>query len=1057
MKKYIMFVFSLFLIMITVGCDKQESFDYSNEGKVLQSHEIIGNVKRDIPEISNEGLNKYPEYNVAFQGSLEEKEAVANENKLLNASNSTYDSMDEHGNLYLNGNAINRKLYKHSASVDLYGGNVTDSEKAVIKKINITPRALGNYITGLYAPAGEVIKIEISEEDLIATGGFSVWIGNAGNRSSGGAEIPLEKTFNRMPYTVNEMKVNKSITYVGSFLGGAIYLGEPKNKNASYTVTISGAVEYSHFILGLTTKEEFDRLKDSSAPYFDLEVWDDSIRHSGPKYALGQLDYDNIYQVAKLWEKISLISNQVQSASANVGISMRYDTYIPAGAAVAFVGANFCVLPIDWFKNSLDYDNFTSNGMWGTIHEYNHHYQQYGVPESGEVANNAVSLLSYALYTKISSGRSVDKDLDGWNAYTYANYPLDLLLNNTGENPIYSLESYATLIHAFGVDTFLKVINAQENKGEVDSWYKAWCKSTSYDMTYYFEELCHYELSADAKEEMKSFEYKSFVPVASIYQTKSSYVEMIETVRPYELDYQEEIEIDFTKDIVVPEGFTFTVIDINSDTKGELLKLNNGLKYKPLENDYESNKIEVSIKLIRDDNEFEVEPITLTFEFVQKEKKVCVTTYTYNDDNIYRNIALAEANSFKGYEMKNSYYTNSYNLSNLDKNTITIVEGKIYLKDAGKYRLYIKGKDNVFMYVSLENDKNYEIGAYLNGNSNFNNENPKAYYDFIVDKPTYIYIKTITLSRSNGGYSDIGYGIFNKEDVKSSVFPNQYILNKENKYTEVLYVTPNYYPREYTSTNELIDTRKFEVVDSVNFVPWDDNYTLDKMLDGNINTYAHNNSIINEPVTIVVDMKEVKTFNYLEIFGKNNVESHTPTTFDLFMGNDINTLSLYKSYENVPLNNRSVVIDFEKQITSRYLKLVIKETQSKRYVAISKIDIGVKIPKSKLISISNEKVIKKGEWNIESSKYSNFASIISSKNGTLKFEFEGTLFGVYGIVTKDETLKISVDGGKYNEINLKPSNELELLYIINNLESGKHIIEIEVKSEDISFVSLIYS
>ena len=54
---------------------------------------------------------------------------------------------------------------------------------------------------------------------------------------------------------------------------------------------------------------------------------------------------------------------------------MRYDTYIPAGAAVAFVGANFCVLPIDWFKGSINYEEFTTNGMWGTIHEYNHHYQ----------------------------------------------------------------------------------------------------------------------------------------------------------------------------------------------------------------------------------------------------------------------------------------------------------------------------------------------------------------------------------------------------------------------------------------------------------------------------------------------------------------------------------------------------------------------------------------------------------------------------------------------------------------------------------------------------------
>ena len=75
-------------------------------------------------------MSRYPEYNVSFDGTQEEKEAIANENKLLNASNTTYNSMDEEGNLYLDGNSIGRKLYKHSASIGFYGGNVSDDEKA---------------------------------------------------------------------------------------------------------------------------------------------------------------------------------------------------------------------------------------------------------------------------------------------------------------------------------------------------------------------------------------------------------------------------------------------------------------------------------------------------------------------------------------------------------------------------------------------------------------------------------------------------------------------------------------------------------------------------------------------------------------------------------------------------------------------------------------------------------------------------------------------------------------------------------------------------------------
>ena len=58
-----------------------------------------------------------------------------------------------------------------------------------------------------------------------------------------------------------------------------------RNEGATFTTTISGGVAYSHFILGYTTPEEFEANKDSSAPYFDLEVWDNGVLHSGRWYS----------------------------------------------------------------------------------------------------------------------------------------------------------------------------------------------------------------------------------------------------------------------------------------------------------------------------------------------------------------------------------------------------------------------------------------------------------------------------------------------------------------------------------------------------------------------------------------------------------------------------------------------------------------------------------------------------------------------------------------------------------------------------------------------------
>lgn len=1051
MKKCLMFILSSILILITlVSCTNEKGFEYPNEGKVLQSYEILGNTKRKLPVVSDGGLERYPEYNKTFDGDIEEKTAIYNENKELISSNNTYDKMDELGNLYLNGKETGKKLYKHSASIGLYGGDVSDKEKAVIKKINITPRNLGNYITGLYAPAGEVIKIEISEEDLSECGGFEVWIGNAGNRSSGAAEIPLDKSFTRMPLTVNAMKVNETTTYVGSFLGGAIYLGEPKNKNASYSVTISGAVEYSHFILGLTTPEEFDRTKDSTAPYFDLEVWDDSIRHSGPKYLLESMDFENFYNVAKMWENISLISNQLPSASANVGISMRYDTYVPAGAAVAFVGANFCVMPLSWFSNSLNYEYFTNNGMWGTIHEYNHHYQQYGASEGGEVTNNAASILSYALYTKISSNRNTLKDLDGWNAHTYASYPLKTLLNNESNEPIHSLETYSTLIHSFGVDTFLKAVKLQENKGNDDSWYKAFTEASGYDMTYYFEELCNYNLSPEVKEYVKNLNYQMFIPFSSIYQTKTSYNEMTSTVRPYELEYGETLNVNVLDEVVYPSVCKVTEVDISANTNGELVKTEQGFTYTPNPTDFSSNLVEVSIsyKYMED----EIRTITLFYEFVQKDAKVKSTTYTYKN-SLYKNIAIAEANNFKGYENVSETYLNSFNNTSLEANTITINEAKVYITDTGKYRWYIKGKDNVFMYISVGNDKNYKLVSYINGNSNYTNDNSNAYYDIELKDNTYVYIKTITLSKSANGYSDIAYGKFNLEEVSATTISNKYIIGIDSKYKEDVFKPNNHYPRTYYTNNALIDTSNFEIIESINFTPWSDEFKLDNMLDGNINTYAHNNSAINEDITITIDMKEIKNFNFIQIYGKNNAESHVPVTFDLYIGESLEALNLYKSYSNLEVKDRSVLINMEDFISSRYIKLVIKESESKKYVAISKIDIGTFIPQSTLVSITDSSVKSSGKWVTTNSELSNHSNVIYSKSGHLSYEFKGELIGVYAIVSKDTTIKISIDEQKYEVIELKSSDELQTIYLVN-VSSGNHKIEIKTSSKDVKLVSV---
>ena len=211
--------------------------------------------------------------NSAINGRYSE---VLAENKKLIASENTYDEIDSNGKLYLKGIDIGKNLYKHIFSDGQYGGNISPAEKALSMKIRINPISLTNYITGLYAPPGEVIKIEISSEDLKNIGGKISFIIGQATQSDGVSENIEAIGIKRVLNLVNKMTIEKTVGYIGTFIGGPIYISNPSIKN-QFTVTISNAVPYKHILFGITTKEQFENMESYSAPFFELDVYENQF------------------------------------------------------------------------------------------------------------------------------------------------------------------------------------------------------------------------------------------------------------------------------------------------------------------------------------------------------------------------------------------------------------------------------------------------------------------------------------------------------------------------------------------------------------------------------------------------------------------------------------------------------------------------------------------------------------------------------------------------------------------------------------------------------------
>ena len=1066
MKKKISLLFLLAINVITfVSCrNTDEEYVKVNKTTLIASqvNEIIGSYERTLPVISNGGLTRYPVYGTVLEdATTEEKQRILDENDSLVASDATYDSMDANGNLYLNGNPTGAKLYKHSASAGMYYGDVSDHEKAVIEKVRVKSRPSGNYITGLYAPAGEVIKIEISEGDLEKTGGIEIHIGQVAQNGNIN-NIWIDKDFNRMPVIANKMTASNTVTYVGNYFGGPIYIGSPMNGNTcDYTVTISGGVPYNHYIKGVTDKETFINNLSSTAPYFDLEIWDDGIRHSGPNKYVSELDYEDICESAELWEKIASVSNQLPTASdENIGITFLYDPFICAGQATAIVGRNWTNLPPEWMYESIHYDSFVDQGAWGTIHEYNHHFQKFGFVPGDEVTNNAVSLIAYSLFTNISANRTeTASDLSGWNIYTDPSRSLEETLKSSmSDAPNSSLSSYADILHSFGVDKFIEAIKYSAGKGGVDEWYKALSITMKHDMTYYFEDILHQDVSDEALTEVQALGYEMFVPVASLYQTGRGYLDTngnilsSNTVRPYEIEYGKDYILNLDEYIIVPSNATYAIKEVTSPKYGTIAKADNGVNnyiYTPnIENELSGEfyvKLSVSIPDVIQDEE-----VILVINLKQKNKGITIKEYHYDEKTMYRNIIVAEANNFNGFSSEASYYINDKNFVQEKNNTISIIEGKIYIPKDGTYRIYIKGNDYTLLYSAL-NSNEYKLSCYTNGNNvSFDNDNKKSYVDYTCKKGDYIYFKEILLNGSNKGSIDLGWATVNGDSVSNiSSIPNTYVIHQDLSFDKQKFYSDAVYKKQYQTGTITTGTTSGSLVNSVGFTPLNEESGLQAIYDNDSETKAIN--VGSEEFEFTVDLGYLKKIDYITIHGEDNDMGITPNTFRLYAGSTLEELSLVGYFNNMDVLNNCVTAKFD-VMEIRYYKLVFNTNEA---CVISAIELGMVLDDSTKLSLDNDNVKLYGSFEQSYSSLSTFGHSYKTKNGSLEFTFTGSQFGLY-INNCDAKLSIKIDGGKKKEISIGSSEDLAYLaYISDKLSIGEHTVEISVTKGTIDLESIV--
>ncbi|MBQ9448913.1 MAG: M60 family metallopeptidase [Acholeplasmatales bacterium] len=1026
----------------------------SSLSRVGEYTEILGTVPRQTPTVSNGGLSSYPSYYVNFTDTSM-NQALTDENDTLIASSSTYDSMDSTGKLYLNGTYTGNNLYKHSASVGLYGGDVADSEPAVIKKIIISsPRLIGNYLTGLYAPAGEVIKIEISQADLDRTGGLDVIIGMSTGRNQTN-DIEIVKTFNRMPKLQNKMAVSDTVTYVGSYFGGPIYIYA--RKSAAFEVTITGAVEYLHYIDGSTSEDEFNRLLNTTAPYLDMEVYDQSVRFSGPRYTLygsdSTLGYENAVDVMTMWQNFNITSRLVpHGMNTNAFITMLFDTYIKANAgALAFVGADYATLPVGWMSGALTYETFMLTGGWGAIHEFNHHFQKFGCNgNNNEVTNNVMNFIEYILYTRITEYRNYTSishgaGLNSHGDIEYLNTYRDYIDSSTGNLiELRTEQGYAILVENFGPELMLEVFRNQGGITTIDAFYKAMTETIKMDFEFFFKELWHLTVTQSVIDECKAYNYPTYVPVGSYYSSSFSF-KAIGNESLHALPYicDKDFIIDLGADINTVTGYSVEILEVMNPTIGTLTKLSgNVYRYQTDSNDVDSFKVRVKVY-----NSTYEEEVTITFDLNPINQGIEVTTYKYDNlASLYTNIDAAYAADFAGYTSVSTKYQTAQRVTGIATNTVVVVKGKFLIPEDGTYTIcYMGGRGSSMFYASVNSTDNFEkIGYILINQSGYmlHKDAPTAFADKTMELKAgdEIYYIQYIYPTSDNAFLEIGYTtIINPDRTDVKKVDDKWFRGFNGSFdvdnTNYDLRNNNITPKDYEYKN-IVDYETLHAT-SDNFVPWSDQFGLDKIFDGDSSTYAHTQQNVtisqSNPVDIVISCDNEMSFNAIKFYG--TAKNQCPITFDLYIYQN-DEFVLLQSYTNLTVVSNTVTITFDNNIHTSKIKVHVTKT-TPQYLALVNIEI-YESHSFKSISLGDLKYYGNIEILHEASTYGHLYKL--STDSYLEYEFEDSIS--LGMNINSTDYKVYID-----DVEVEMPNELcsEYLYDIYEFkEAGSHKIKILV-------------
>jgi hypothetical protein len=345
----------------------------------------------------------------------------------------------------------------HPASASFPGAVSADAPR-VSRTMTLPATFRGWQSTGLYAAPGEVVTITRRPD------GEGPWTVRIGVHTDTLWHLPEWK---RVPEIVRVWSVPAGETKIASAFGGLISI--ERSKSGPVEVTIEGAVEAPRFVLGQTTREQWEALRRAPAPWGEIET--PSIVISAPSTALRAIDDPTA--LAQVWQSVLDHAADLRAIPRQRGVGERIvpDVQISAG----YMHSGYPIMTHLDVVSALTQVQLLSKGedaSWGFFHELGHNHQD-GLWTFDGTVEVTCNLWSLYLMEKIA-GKPVGTGHDALEPREKREQRMRKHLGTGAKferwkaDPFLALEMYIQIREEFGWEPFKKVFAEYDALAEKD-------------------------------------------------------------------------------------------------------------------------------------------------------------------------------------------------------------------------------------------------------------------------------------------------------------------------------------------------------------------------------------------------------------------------------------------------------------------------------------------------------------------------------------------------------------------------------------------------------------